>query len=129
MNWSLFLLNQFLKDALAAQNWRPFSYSFLLILITLVAWMEPEDYQLMVVEEVKVCYGARYQNLWWVEEPSQQMDSAIHFWIYWEALQLLLLPFLEFLPTSWPSINGSFGLLLDPTPFIFRPGETVIGSG
>ena len=71
MNWSLFLLNQLLKDALAAQAGRPFSYSWLLILIALVAWMEPEDYQPMAFDVTKVCRGARYQNLWWVEEPSR----------------------------------------------------------
>ena len=64
MNWSLFLLNQLLEDALAAQTGRPFSYSWLLILITHVSWMEPEDYQPMAVEAVKVYRGARYQNLW-----------------------------------------------------------------
>ena len=64
MNWSLFLLNQLLEDSLVSQTWWPFSYNLLLILISLVAWMEPEDYQPMVVEEVKVCHGARYQNLW-----------------------------------------------------------------
>ena len=42
----------------------------------------------MVVEAVKVCREARYQNLWWVEEPSRQRDYAINFWIYWEALQV-----------------------------------------
>ena len=70
MNWSLFLLNQLLNDALAAQAGKPFSYSCLLILIALIAWLEPKDYQPMVVDVVKVCRGACYQNLWWVEEPS-----------------------------------------------------------
>ena len=41
----------------------------------------------MAVEPVNIFHGARYQNLWCIEEPSQQMDCAIHFWIYWEALQ------------------------------------------
>ena len=71
MIWSLFLLNLLLEDVLAAQTRQPFSYSSLLILITLVAWMEPEYYQPMVVEAVKVCRGARYQKIWWVEEPSR----------------------------------------------------------
>ena len=45
MNWPLFLLNQLMEDAVAAQaNEQPFSYNWLLILISLVAWMEPEDY-------------------------------------------------------------------------------------
>ena len=41
----------------------------------------------MEVEVVKVCKGAQYQNLWWVEDPSCQVDCMIHFWVYWEALQ------------------------------------------
>ena len=56
MNWSLFLLNQLMEDAVTAQaGERPFSYSWLLILIDLVSWMEPEDYQHMSVVAVKVC--------------------------------------------------------------------------
>ena len=59
MNWSLFLLNQLIEDAIAVQaRERPFTYSWLLILIALVAWMEPEDYQRMMVEAVEVCKGA-----------------------------------------------------------------------
>ena len=60
MNWYFFLLNQFLEDALAAQTGQPFSYSWLLILISLIAWMEPEDYQPMVVDAAKVPRGAPY---------------------------------------------------------------------
>ena len=71
MNWYLFLLNQLLEDVLAAQTRKPFSYSWLLILIALVSWMEPINYQPMAVDVAKVCRGARYQKLWWVEEPSQ----------------------------------------------------------
>ena len=86
--WSLFLLNQFTDDVVAAQaGERPFTYSWLLILIALVAWMELVEYQGMEVEAVKVCKGARYQNLWWVEEPSRKEDYMIHFWVYEEALQ------------------------------------------
>ena len=58
MNWSLFFLNQLLEDTIATQNGRPFSYSLLLILISLVAWMEPKDYQPMAVDVEKVRQGA-----------------------------------------------------------------------
>ena len=50
---------------------RAFTYSWVLILIALIAWMEPVDYEGMDVEAVKVCKGARYQNMWWVEEPTR----------------------------------------------------------
>ena len=83
MNWSLILFNQLTKDAVVVQTReRPFTYSWLLILIALVAWMDPEDYQCMDVEAVKVCKGTRYQNLWWVEEDNRQADCVIHFWVY-----------------------------------------------
>ena len=59
MNWSLFLANQLMEDAVTSQaGERPFSYSWLLILIALVAWMEPKYYQPMSIEVVKVCKGA-----------------------------------------------------------------------
>ena len=57
--------------------------------------MEPTDYQGIEVEEVKVCKGACYQNIWWVEEPTRKEDSTIHFWVYWEALQAAVVKFLR----------------------------------
>ena len=55
MNWSLFLLNQLIKDTVIVHvKEQPYTYSSLLILNTLVVWMEPEDYQRMTVEAVKV---------------------------------------------------------------------------
>ena len=53
---------------------RSFTYSWLLILIVRVAWMELEDYQGMDVKEVEVCKGSRYQNLWWVKEVEIMVD-------------------------------------------------------
>ena len=51
MNWSMFLLNQLMKDVILVQEGkRPFTYSWLLILIALVEWMELEQYQGMDVE-------------------------------------------------------------------------------
>ena len=88
MNWFLFIMKQLAEDALAVHAGEiPFTYSWLLILIALVAWMEPVDYQGMDVEAVKVCKGARYKNMWWVEEATRQEDCVIQFWVYWEALQ------------------------------------------
>ena len=59
MNWSLFLLNQLTEDVVLVQaGERPFTYSWLLILIALLAWMEPEYYQRMMAEAIEVCKGA-----------------------------------------------------------------------
>ena len=83
MNWSLFLMNQLAEDVVAAQvGERPFTYSWLLILIVLVAWMEPVDYRGMDIKAIEVCKGARYQNLWWVKEEKRMVDYSIKFWIY-----------------------------------------------
>ena len=90
MNWFLFLLNQLIEDAVAVQaGERPFTYSWLLILIALVAWMDPEDYQRMMVEAIEVCKNARCQKLWWVEEPSRQADcvKGRHYKKQWLKLQ------------------------------------------
>ena len=44
MNWLTFLLNQFLIDCEEAQDkGTEFHYSWLLILIALSMWMEPDD--------------------------------------------------------------------------------------
>ena len=55
--------------------------------------MELEYYQSMAVNAMKVCRNARYQNLWWVEEPNRQMEYVIHFWVYWKVLQAAIVKF------------------------------------
>ena len=65
---------------------RLFAYNWLLILIALVTWMEPDDYKGMNVDVVKIYKGTRYQNLRWVKEADILKDCAVQFWIYWEAL-------------------------------------------
>ena len=65
MNWLIFLLNQMMEDAMLVQEGkRPFTYSWLLILIALMGWIEPTYYQGMDVEVTQTCRGERYQNLW-----------------------------------------------------------------
>ena len=89
MNWSIFLMNQLVEDVEAAQaGARSFTYNWILILIVVVAWMEPEDYQGMDVKVVEVWKGAKYQNLCWVKELERMVYCLIKFWIYWEALQV-----------------------------------------
>ena len=88
LNLSLFLMNQLVEDAKAThEGTRSFTESWILIFITLVSWMEPEDYQGMDVKVVEVCKGAKYQNLCWVKEVERMVDCLIQFWIYWEVLQ------------------------------------------
>ena len=60
MNWSLLLMNQLMDDALTVQEGqRPFAYSWMIILIALVAWMQMDDYQGMDVDTINICKGAR----------------------------------------------------------------------
>ena len=82
MNLSLFMMNQLVEDVEAAQaGARSFTYNWILILIVVVAWMEPEDYQGMDFKAVEVCKGARYENLWWIKEANRMVDFSIQFWI------------------------------------------------
>ena len=88
MNQSMFLLNQLMEDIVLVQEGRrPFTYSWLLILITLVGWMEPKYYQRMGVEVVRTCRGARYQNLWVLEDKEQQIDCNVQFYLYYNRLR------------------------------------------
>ena len=59
MNWSLFLLNQLMEDAMIMQVGKhAFMYSYFLIFIALVSWIDPEDYQGMDIATSQVCKGA-----------------------------------------------------------------------
>ena len=61
IKWSLFLLNHLLEDGVDAQAGEHiFSYSWLLILIALVAWMELEDYQPVSVFMENLCKVTLY---------------------------------------------------------------------
>ena len=54
MNWS-FLLNDLIEDVvLAREVGKSFTYSCILILITLVGWMEATHYQGMEVDTVNI---------------------------------------------------------------------------
>ena len=58
LNWSQYILNELLADAKEAQDkGSTFHYSWLLILISFVAWEEPTNYQ--GVDVSVLCQGAR----------------------------------------------------------------------
>jgi len=61
-------------------------YSWLLILITLSSWREPNDNQFLEVKE-KPFLVARYQNLWYTMHKAHQMDSHVAFCIYKETIR------------------------------------------
>ena len=90
MNWSLFLLNQLTEDLMLVQEGKqPFTYIWMIILIYLVAWMDPKNYQGMDFMVAHVCKGARYQKLWYLIQDDQLKHCTIHFWLYWDALQVV----------------------------------------
>ena len=63
MNWLTYLLNELLEDAADAQEkGNILNYSWLLILISFVAWEEPLDYQ--GVDVPRSCRGTKHQNFW-----------------------------------------------------------------
>ena len=58
----------------------PFHYSWLLLLISFVAWEESPKYQ--GVDVPVQCQGARYQNIWFdKEKPEQQGDNNVEFYL------------------------------------------------
>ena len=71
-NWADHIVKEFLEDVLDAQEKRPFHYSWLLVLITLVGWREPQETQFVDVPP-EMPYAARYASLW----HSQNKDSQL----------------------------------------------------
>ena len=63
-------------------------FSQLLILIVLVGWMEPQNYQGMEVKVAQACKGARYQNLWYINEKKSLINYVIDLYSYWDVLHL-----------------------------------------
>ena len=87
MNWSLFLLKQLMEDIVLDQEGRiPFTYSWLLMLITVVGWIEPRYYQGIYIEAVRTCRGAQYQNIWALKDKERQIDCNVQFYLYLDGL-------------------------------------------
>jgi hypothetical protein len=87
MSWAPFLLNQFLLDYIEAQDkGMEFHYPWLLILISFIAWGEPEDTQFLGMRG-KPCIATKYHNLWFSTNKRRQMDNNIEFFLYAEMIQ------------------------------------------
>ena len=70
INWCQFLLNELLQDAIDAhEKGRAFHYSWMLILISFIAWSDPPKYQGVYLPVN--CKGVRYQNLWFEKEKKE----------------------------------------------------------
>ena len=79
-NWSLFLLNMFQEDCLAAQDQssHPFHFSWLLILCAFVAWKEPPNNRFPQILG-GTPRGVRYASLWDTSSPARKQVNAIVF--------------------------------------------------
>ena len=88
MNWSLFLLNELMEDAVLVQDTgNLFTYSWLSIVITLVGWMEPTHYQGMEVDVVNIWRGARYKTLWEINNKERKNSNNIWFYLYLDTVR------------------------------------------
>ena len=66
---------------------KSFTYSWLMILITFVGWMEPTHYKGMEVDTINIFHGAQYKNLWVFNDKERQSDNNIMFYLYLDALR------------------------------------------
>ena len=81
-NWADFIAKEFLDDVLDAQELgRPFHYSWLLVLIALVGWREPEHSQFVDVPP-NMPFAARYASLWYSTNKGLQQLTDYTFAFY-----------------------------------------------
>ena len=78
-NWAQYLCDEFLINFCESQEHGTyFFYSWLLFLISLVAWDKPEE--LVILElPAEMCEGARYAHLWESEDKQRIEDNKV-FW-------------------------------------------------
>ena len=81
-NWADFIAREFLEDVQDAQELRrPFHYSWLLVLIALVGWREPEQTQFVDVPP-DMPFASRYASLWYSTNKGLQQLTDYTFAIY-----------------------------------------------
>ena len=50
--------------------------------------MEPKYYQFLEFELARECKGARYHNLWYINQKGRLIDCTIQLYLYWDVLHL-----------------------------------------
>ena len=87
ISWCQFLLNEIVQDASDAHEMgKPFHYSWLLLLISFVAWSDPQDYQ--GLDLLVTCQGEKYQNLFYEKDLKDWHEqSNIEFCMHGEAIR------------------------------------------
>ena len=86
----------------------PFITRGCLILISFVAWVEPENYQSM--EEGGPFLAARYANISYSDIPMRQVEIKIRFYLHKESIQhnVVLPPLIEIQAVKWFRVITKF---------------------
>ena len=95
-NWSWYLLNKLIDDAMQAQHndTYKFHYSWLFILISFTLWGNPSDYIQMDVP--LPCLGETYHNLWeYKVDANWQKDNNIVFFYMQKCCMMLFIDPIE----------------------------------
>ena len=86
MNWSTFLVNDFMEYYKEVQEKSQlFHYTWLLILIVLVAWREMDEFQFLDTTN-KPFLEAKYANMWFTKKKRRPIDKIITFFVYCDSL-------------------------------------------
>ena len=90
INWSQFLLNEPMDDAVDMQELPivKFHFSWILILISFATWTPPPDYQPMDVPVELL--GASFQNLWDHKDNKRKADTKLAFFLQGERLKQIV---------------------------------------
>jgi hypothetical protein len=85
-SWAQYLLNQLLIDCRDAQdNETEFHYSWLIILIDLAGWKEPNFSSFL--DRKGKCYASRYESLWQAKDNKNQRENNKVFVMLLEEIQ------------------------------------------
>lgn len=83
-NWAQYLCDEFLANFRESQEHRTsFFFSWLLFLITLVAWDKPEESVILELP-AGMCEGARYAHLWDSKDKQRIEDNKV-FWVLFQS--------------------------------------------
>ena len=86
MNWSTFLVNEFLEHCREAHE-KPqlFHYAWLLILISLVAWREINETQFFDITH-KPFIAPKYTNIWFTKVKGRHIQNNVTLFVYCDTI-------------------------------------------
>jgi hypothetical protein len=90
MNWVKYLVNQLELDCREAQDQGyEFHFSWLLILITFIAWEMPEGATFPDIEPFEPL-AAKFSTLWYSSDMNKQWQSNVVFHTYYNQLKIAI---------------------------------------